>query len=147
MATQSLAQPPHEPTTRTDRGHRLYADHADAIRFERGVWLVPSEHALTSVYEVRLGRRRSCECKDFEFHGGGEPCKHIHAATLAQADRADKDLRIDYPVEEELLAACEHVLSWFEEWEEHADHAHDLGGEHDAMKRLRRAVRLAREEG
>jgi hypothetical protein len=51
-----------------------------------------------------------------------------------------EDLRIDYPLEEELLAACEYALTWFEQWERHADHACDFGGEHAVMQKLRRAI-------
>ncbi len=54
--------------------------------------------------------------------------------------------RIDYPVEEEILAATEFALEWFEAWQEHAPKECEFGGEYQVMKRLRRAVRLAREE-
>ena len=43
-------------------------------------------------------------------------------------------------VEEELLAACEAALEWFEDWEWHANHENDFGGEHRVMKRLRQAI-------
>jgi hypothetical protein len=46
----------------------------------------------------------------------------------------------DYPVEEELLAACEYALEWFEDWSRHADHDYDFGGEYVVMQRLRRAI-------
>ncbi len=147
MIDKSLARPAQESTVRTDRGQRLYAEHAGEIRFEAklGVWLVPSCSDLSSVYEVTLGLRPSCECKDFECNGGHELCKHILAARLAEATRTHADLRIDFPIEEELLAACEYALEWFEAWEEHANHENDFGGEHAVMKRLRRSIRLARE--
>jgi hypothetical protein len=54
--------------------------------------------------------------------------------------RVAQDLRIDYPVEEELLSACEYALEWFEDWAKHADHEHDFGGEHAVMQKLRRAI-------
>ncbi len=54
--------------------------------------------------------------------------------------RVAHDLRIDYPAEEELLAACECALEWFEKWDKHADHEHDFGGEYRVMQRLRRAI-------
>ena len=60
--------------------------------------------------------------------------------------RVAHELRIDYPPEEELLAACEFALRWFEAWEEHAPQECAFGGEHAVMKKLRRAVQLAREE-
>ena len=50
------------------------------------------------------------------------------------------DLKIEVPVEEELLAACEFALEWFEDWSKHADHDHDFGGEYVVMQRLRRAI-------
>jgi hypothetical protein len=155
--TRSLAQPSRavpDPTeglehagsiaARVLRGQELYAEHAGEIRFEDGVWLVPSQHDTTSVYEVRLGRRgEDCECRDFERRH--RSCKHVVAARIAEAAHQDHGLYIDYPVEEELLAAVEYTLSWFEAWEEHACHDHDFGGEHAVMKKLRRAIRFAEE--
>ncbi len=85
MIEQSLAQPAHQSTTRVDRGRQLWEEHANEIRFDAagGVWLVPSQHEGTSVYEVTLGHRGEfCECADFEFRG--EACKHILAATIAR---------------------------------------------------------------
>ncbi len=86
MIDKSLARSAQESTTRTDRGQKLYTEHADEIRFEAklGVWLVPSCSDLTSVYEVTLGLRPSCECKDFEF---GHVCKHLYATALFAAKR------------------------------------------------------------
>ena len=73
-------------TARVLRGQKLYAEHAEEIRFEDGAWLVPSQHDATS-YEVHLGRRgESCECADFERRGGS--CKHVVAATIARAKTA-----------------------------------------------------------
>ncbi len=83
MTEQSLAQPTR-PSTREIRGIALYRDHADEIRFERGVWLVPSLSTATTVYEVRIGTKGvSCECRDFGFRGVA--CQHIHAATVARS--------------------------------------------------------------
>ncbi len=83
MDTRSLAQPTR-PSTRELRGIALYRDHADEIRFERGVWLVPSLSTATTVYEVRIGTRgASCECRDHCYRG--VPCMHVHAATIAKA--------------------------------------------------------------
>ncbi len=71
-------------TTRLQRGIALYRDHADGIRFERGVWLVPFLSEETTVYEVRLGTRgASCECRDHGYRH--VDCLHIHAATIAKA--------------------------------------------------------------
>jgi len=50
------------------------------------------------------------------------------------------DLKIEVPLEEELLAACECALEWFEQWDRHADHEHDFGGEYAVMQKLRRAI-------
>ncbi len=81
---QTKGTAPEHPSTRELRGLALYRDHADAIRFERGVWLVPSLSEETTVYEVRLGTRgASCECRDHGFRG--VDCLHIFAATLAKA--------------------------------------------------------------
>jgi hypothetical protein len=148
LIDKSLARPARESTTRTERGYQLYAERAEEFRFEPklGVWLVPSCSDLTSVYEVTLGLRPSCECRDFDHNGHREPCKHILACRLAEADRTHTDLRIDFPIEEELLAACEYALDWFEMWEEHANHENDFGGEYAVIKRLRRAVHLMQEE-
>jgi hypothetical protein len=79
----SLAHPAPKTTTRIDRGRQLYREHAEDIKFADGIWYVPSQHDTTSCYEVRLGRRESCECQDFEYRGG--PCLHIYAATIARA--------------------------------------------------------------
>jgi hypothetical protein len=81
----------HAPATlgqRIERGRRLYAEHADEIRFDsvEKVWLVPSQHDATSVYEVTLGSRGVyCECKDFEYRSPACGCVHIIAATLCKA--------------------------------------------------------------
>jgi hypothetical protein len=86
MATTSLPASSREATTRVQRGRDLYAEHVDEIHFDpvEKVWLAPSQHDDTSVYEVVLGRRgESCECRDFEFRG--EACMHILAATIAKA--------------------------------------------------------------
>jgi hypothetical protein len=83
---KSLAHPAQEPQNRIDRGRRLYADRSNEVRFEDGVWFVPSEHEATSVYEITLGRRgESCECQDFEIRNPEGGCKHIVAATIAKA--------------------------------------------------------------
>ena len=72
------------PSTRELRGIVLYRDHAEEIRFERGVWLVPSLSTATTVYEVRIGTRgASCECADHGYRG--VPYMHVHAATIAKA--------------------------------------------------------------
>ncbi len=111
-----IAHPAQEPQTRIERGRDLYAEHADEIRFDAAekVWLVPSQHDGTSVYEVSLGRRgESCECRDFEFRGG--PCLHIYAATIAKAKTATCNGcgdRFRYPELEEVTE--EHnSLTWF----------------------------------
>jgi len=50
------------------------------------------------------------------------------------------DLKIEVPSEEELLAACECALLWFEDWAKHADHEHDFGVEPAVMQKLRGAL-------
>ena len=81
------------PSARELRGIALFEEHGNRIRFEDGVWLVPSQHGGTSVYEVVIGLRGDvCECSDFvEPRRGkrpGDPCKHIIAATIARAKTA-----------------------------------------------------------
>ena len=85
MIERSVAHPTRL-TTRELRGIALYEEHAEEIRFamDLGAWLVPSQrHGGTSVYEVRLGRRESCECRDFGRRH--ESCKHVYAATIARS--------------------------------------------------------------
>jgi hypothetical protein len=50
------------------------------------------------------------------------------------------DLKITVPIEEELLAACEYALLWFEDWAKHAHHSNDFGGEAAVVQKLRRAL-------
>jgi hypothetical protein len=55
LIKESVARSGQEPQTRIDRGRRLYAEHADEIRFEDGIWFVPSASG-TSAYEVAQAR-------------------------------------------------------------------------------------------
>ncbi len=50
------------------------------------------------------------------------------------------DLKIEVPVEEELLAACEAALVWFEDRARHQDPEHAFGGEGRVEHKLRRAI-------
>jgi SWIM zinc finger len=85
MATIKDSAPAHP--TREQRGIALYWAHEDAIYHEGGVWYVPSQHEITTIYEVVIGRRgESCECRDFEHRDGR--CLHIYAATIAKAKTA-----------------------------------------------------------
>ena len=91
MTEVSLAQESATTTTRELRGLALFEEHGSVIRFDprERVWLVPSQHDATSVYEVTLGRRgESCECADFEIRHPDGGCKHIVAATIARAKTA-----------------------------------------------------------
>jgi hypothetical protein len=102
---------------RIERGRRLYAELADEIRFDpvEKVWLVPSQHDATSVYEVTLGRRGEfCECKDWEYRSPSGGCVHIILATLKRA----KTFRCEgcsnrFPNSELFEAPADH-LTWFE---------------------------------
>jgi len=86
MASISV-QRDERQSTHELRGLALYEGHGSEITFEDGVWLVPSQHDATSVYEVTLGRRGEfCECADFEHRGSS--CKHVIAATIARAKTA-----------------------------------------------------------
>ena len=51
-----------------------------------------------------------------------------------------RDLKIEVPVEEELLAACEAALEWFEDRARHQDPDHAFGGEGRVEQKLRRAL-------
>jgi hypothetical protein len=73
---------------RVERGRKLYAEHADEIRFDpvEKVWLVPSQNDATSLYEATLSPRGEyCECADFEYRSPEGGCVHIIAATLRKA--------------------------------------------------------------
>lgn len=84
MIDQTIAHPAPLSTTIVERGRELYRQHSGEITFEDGVWLIPSQHDVTSVYEVRLGRNgEDCECEDFEHRH--QACKHIVCATIARA--------------------------------------------------------------
>ena len=114
MDTRSLALPA-PPTTREERGLALWREHADAIRFDAAerVWLVPSQHDSTSVYEVSIGRRgESCECADFGRRGA--TCKHIVAATIARAKTAACSGCGERFPHRELVEAMEDDLGVFE---------------------------------
>ena len=39
-----------------------------------------------------------------------------------------------------MLYAAEYALQWFEDWEIHANHDNDFGGEYAVIKKLRRAI-------
>jgi SWIM zinc finger len=69
--------------TRISRGRELYTTRWADIEFRQGSWFVPSATDADTTYEVRLKPGETCECTDFEFHGG--PCKHITAAIIARA--------------------------------------------------------------
>jgi hypothetical protein len=91
---RSLAHPSTEETTtealehispiaqRVLRGQRLFRDHGEQMIFERGVWYVPANREGVGYYGVRLGPVESCECAAWSYRGR---CKHIHAASIAQA--------------------------------------------------------------
>jgi hypothetical protein len=76
----------HQPNSRIEHGRRLYAEHAEDIVFQDGVWLVPSQNTHTSRYEVVIGYRGEwCECSDWTYRSPEGGCLHIVAATLARA--------------------------------------------------------------
>ena len=54
------------------------------------------------------------------------------------------DLSMEVPVEEELLAACETALEWFEERAKHAPAECAFGGEYRVIQKLRRAIAKVR---
>jgi hypothetical protein len=88
------------------------------IRFDvaEKVWLVPSQHDGTSVYEVTLGRQDEfCECADYEIRDPEGGCKHIISATIARAKTATCNGcgdRFRHPELEEVTEDHE-SLTWF----------------------------------
>jgi hypothetical protein len=101
---------------RVERGRKLYAEHADEIRFDpvEKVWLVPSQHDATSLYEVTLSQRREyCECKDFEYRSPEGGCVHIIAATLRKAKTFRCEGCGDRFPNRDLVEVEEDHLTWF----------------------------------
>jgi hypothetical protein len=86
MATKSLPQRTTVPTTtRATRGLQLFRSRGDEIRRYRGtVWSVPSCGG-EGVYLVEL-TSGVCTCPDLPPKG--ESCKHVVAATVANAKSA-----------------------------------------------------------
>jgi hypothetical protein len=80
-----IAHPAQETQSRIERGRKLFQEHADSIWCRDGVWLIPSENDVTSVYEVHLGREETCECIDWQCRSPEGGCKHIVAATLKRS--------------------------------------------------------------
>jgi hypothetical protein len=65
----------------------------------------------------------------------------LSTTSLAHPARpSTPDLKIEVPVEEELLAACEAALEWFEDRARNQDPDHAFGGEGRAEQKLRRAL-------
>src|SRR5215204_6342838 len=88
MGTLSLLETKGSPQAeRIERARRIFNDHGDEIVYipVEHCWYVPSEHDLTSIYEVRLGINGGafCECHDHEHRG--QHCKHIYSAMLKKA--------------------------------------------------------------
>ncbi len=114
MTNTSLPASAKEATTRVERGRQLWEEHGTEIRFEDGVWFIPSQSDLTSVYEVVLGRRgESCECAAYAYQSGS--CKHIYAATIAKAKSTTCDCcgnRVPWGFVSEVREEDE-LLSWF----------------------------------
>ncbi len=77
------AQPSTSSVGYLSRGRLLFEEHGAAIKHLRGdTWLCPSGSELGAVYEVRIGRRESCECIGFGYRGY---CSHVVAVTIANA--------------------------------------------------------------
>ncbi len=85
MIEQSLAHPAHPTIDRIERGRVLYRERADEFEYKNGSWFVPSGTVEGRTYAVRLGPVESCECSDHEHRGSSFACKHIAAASIAQA--------------------------------------------------------------
>ncbi len=76
------------PTTRLERGVRLYRKRAHEItRSTGGTYIVPSCTG-EGHYVVYLGEVTTCSCPDSRrAKDVGEYCKHVHAAAIAAAKR------------------------------------------------------------
>jgi len=101
--TVSLADSRHdsrtrERLTREARGIALFEERRHEIQQLRvGLYSVPKCSGRGD-YLVHYGASvESCECKDFEFHGERQPCKHMYAAALFAAKRR-KAARVIAPV-------------------------------------------------
>jgi hypothetical protein len=105
----------HGPRYGIERGREFYRVHGNDIVFAGDVWLVPSQHDATTVYEVTLGSRGEyCECKDFEYRSPEGGCVHTIAATF----RTAKTFRCDgcghrFP-NRKRVEVCESNLTFFE---------------------------------
>ena len=77
-----------ERLTREARGLALFEERGVEIQQLRvGLYSVPKCSGRGD-YLVEYGAGvESCECKDFEFHGERQPCKHLYAAALFAAKR------------------------------------------------------------
>ena len=114
MAKSSVARSEHESTDeRVQRSRELFREHSVQFRHERGAWLVPSNDAVIGFYEVRLRPVEACECTDFEYRG--KPCRHIHAAILAQSKSATCSCCGQRVLDRFLSEVTEEdgLLSWF----------------------------------
>ncbi len=112
MANTILAGSPQETTERLERGRQRFENRGVEFRHEHGVWWVPSCTGA-SVYGVRLGPVEVCECADFEHRGSR--CKHIVAASIAQA-KSGVCLCCGHRVLGRFLsevAESDQLLSWF----------------------------------
>jgi predicted nucleic acid-binding Zn finger protein len=76
------------PTTRLERGVRLFAERgAEITRTTGGTYRVPSCTGESS-YHVYLGEVTTCSCPDNgRAKSDGEYCKHIVAAGIVAAKR------------------------------------------------------------
>jgi hypothetical protein len=81
-----------------------------------------------------MTRQKSPEARPKEW-------RFLVADTSVAHSRTVPDLRrIEVPVEEELLAAVEAALVWFEDRARHQDPDHAFGGEGRVEQKLRRAI-------
>ena len=84
MANSILAGSPQGTTARAERGVEILEGRYNEVEHVGGeTWSVPSSNLLVGTYHVRLGDAPSCECADFTYRH--RECKHIHAATVANA--------------------------------------------------------------
>jgi hypothetical protein len=122
MASTSLAQPAHEPTTEPQPGYALRGLGLVELRGDEilgsyqggGRYLVPSGTEVGRLYEVRVGVRRpsTCECRGFASHGH---CSHVVAAERVASRSAVCDccgIRAWWPQLTE-VQEDDSLLAWF----------------------------------
>ena len=72
---------------REQRGLELAATRK--IRNKGGIWFVPSQTSVGTLYEVNISQEASCTCPDYETRG--IRCKHMYAANFVMMREENAD--------------------------------------------------------